>query len=201
MEKQNRKQQIGRRKLHLKRPSHHSCRKFLIRQLFGRQALAWGALSVLQRRAPLCLCGWPAPGARTLRMKRPRRKAAFPPRSHSRANRNTHIRAHTYTHTHTHTHTHTYSHYTAHRHPLPWKLTGRRKESRNPLRIITLFFPFLSFVRSFFLSCTPSLSDLHTHTHTHTQTHTPLFQCSLRSFGDCASGLCSPMMNDLPKNT
>lgn len=90
---------------------------------------------------------------------------------------------HTITHTNTHTHT---SH--QHRHPLPKKLTERRKESRNPLRIIT---PSPSFLFSFSLSF--SLF--------HTYTHTSLIQLSLWSFGDCASGLCSPMMNDLPKNT
>lgn len=171
MEKQSRKQQIRRRKRHSKWPSCHSCRKFLIRQLFGRQA--WHGAPCLSSSVGV-LCAWPAPGARTLRMKHPQRKAAFPPCSYSPANKNTH--------THTHRVTST-----AHRHPLPWKLTGRRKESRNPLRIITPFPFFLSFFPSFSLS--------------HLRTHTSPFWCSLGSFGDCASGLCSPMMNDLPKNT
>lgn len=69
-----------------------------------------------------------------------------------------------------------------------WQEGGKRAET-----LWELLLPLFSF--HFFLVF--FLSFLHLHT------HIPFFfsRCSLRSFGDCASGLCSPMMNDLPKNT
>ncbi len=90
-------------------------------------------------------------------------------------------------HTHTHTHTHTS---TAHRYPLPWKLTGRREK-----RICFENYHFRSFSFFSLLFFHPSL------VFTFFLCYTSLSQCSLWSSGDCASGLCSPMMNDLPKNT
>ena len=138
------------------------------------------------------LSGWNVPGEKQLFH---RARTAGPT--------GTHTYEHTRTHTHTHTHTHTYIVTTQHigTHYLgSWQEGGKRAETLWELSLSS-FLSFHSFVRSFFLALPLFHTYTHTHTHTNTQTHTPLFQCSLRSFGDCASGLCSPMMNDLPKNT